>query len=156
VREQHRGHAIGVGWLVLGEPGQLGDREAGQRHRAGLLGPPVGAEPLHQAGGLVGRAGVVPQQGRPHHLVRGIQGDQAVLLPADRQRRDRLGEVRARLGDRLLAGPPPRLRIHLGAVWMAGPAFADDGARFGVDHQRLGGLGGRVNAEDEGHGTCLP
>ncbi|GAA3292118.1 hypothetical protein GCM10020295_10580 [Streptomyces cinereospinus] len=139
--------------LVLGEPGPLGDREGRGGHAARAVRPDLrAAQFLDQPARLGRRAHVVPQQGGPDRLAPVVQGDETVLLAADGDRGGLVGGFTA-LAQCLAQRVPPLPRITLPAG--AGgdrvrrlPARHDlPGGR--VDDQRLGGLGGRVHADDE-------
>ncbi len=139
--------------LVLGQPGPLGDREGGGGDASGALGPELrAAQFLGQPACLRRRAHVVPQQGGPHRLAPVVQGDQAVLLPADRHRGGLVRRVTA-LAQGLAQRVPPLARIALAARprgdGVRRLAARHDPAGGRVDDQRLGGLGGRVHADDE-------
>jgi len=152
------GQADGLGGtqglrLVLGEPGPLRDREGGARHASGPLRPGLRAAQLvDEPSGLRRRAHVVPEHGRADRLAPRVQGDEAVLLTADRHRGGLPRGVPA-----LAQGLGERVPPLAGVALAAGPgrhgvrrlAAGDDPAGGRVDHQRLGGLGGRVHTDDE-------
>ena len=148
VRQQHPLDARGARRLVLGQPAQLGHGEAGHRHRADRR-PPTRSGPPSSAtsvGGGAGRAGVVPEQGRPDDGAGGVQGDHAVLLAADRRSPRRRRAARPRSPSRTprahTAGSTSvRVRVRRGAgpQHRAGLRVADDDLR---------GLGRAVDAGD--------
>ena len=104
----HRGEHIG---LVLAQPGELGDGEGGDGHAAAAAAHVSAAESLDEHLRLRRGLGVVPELGRPQHLVLRVEHHHAVLLTGDRDRIDlRCARARVRLLERL----PPRGRILLG------------------------------------------
>ena len=76
--------ALEGGGLAPAHPAQLGDGEAGDRHAAARVRPPLGAELGDEGLGVVGRLGVVPQLGRSDHRAGRVEHDEAVLLSGDR------------------------------------------------------------------------
>ena len=83
MRQGHGGNAGGVGRLVVTQPAKLGERERGDRYRAGTVCKLAGADLSDQLSGGGGAAGVVPQQRRSDHPPFSIQDDHAVLLARD-------------------------------------------------------------------------
>ncbi|GDY67470.1 hypothetical protein SAV14893_068630 [Streptomyces avermitilis] len=153
VRQAYRGGRADRLGLVLRQPGPLRDRERGARHAARALGPGLrAAQFLDQPAGLRRRAHVVPQQCRAHRVAVRVEGDEAVLLAADRDRRRLVCRVAA-LVQGLAQGVPPLPRITL-AARPGGDGVGRLAARHHpsgrcVDHQGLGGLGGCVHTDDE-------
>ncbi len=146
MRQHHRGHAPGVGRLVLGQPAQLGHRERRRRDASCRLRPPrPAAEFADQFGGRGGRPQVVPEHGRPDHLALVVQHDHSVLLACHADRRGPLQQRTARLQQRR----PPRGRVALGTGRVRCAAAADHGAVGRVTQQHLGRLRGRVHARNE-------
>ena len=159
VRQAHRRRPLGVRRLVLGEPAQLGDRDGGHRDRADGIRPHLRAELSHQLCRGGRRAGVVPQQRRPHHLSHLVEAHHAVLLSRHGHRGHVVQPARGR--HRRRQGVPPRGRVDLGADGVRRPAGADLCAGVGVAHHDLGALGRRVDARDQdpagaGHAQRAP
>ncbi len=134
--------------LVRGEPAQLGHGEAGDRHEVDLVDPRTDAPEL---GGEVGSglraAGVVPQQRLAHDLVALVEGDHAVLLPADGDGRDTV-ESAAPAGQ--AEGLPPPVGVHLGAVRVRRARRAHHLTGVGVADDDLRRLGRAVDSGNEG------
>src|SRR5262249_48845222 len=129
--------------------------EAGHRDDADRVGPGLAAllaptEVVDEVGGRAGAARVVPQQRRADHLAVLVQDHHAVLLPGDRYRGDVVQP--AGLVDRLAQRVPPGVRVHLGAVRMAGAPLTYELARLRVPNDDLAGLGGAVDPGYESHG----
>src|SRR5699024_9865455 len=145
--EQHACGALGVLRLVIAHPAQLGGGEGGDHQAADLLDARLGpAHLLDQGLGLRGGAGVVPQQRVAHHLAVCVEQHHAVLLSADGHG---LGALEQRPGGLVDRGEPGT-GIDLGAVRVGGAALLEDLAGRGVDQERLGGLGGGIDAEHGG------
>ncbi len=100
--------------LVVRHPGQLGDRERGDRDRPAGLGPRRGAEPVDQRGRLRRRLGVVPELRRSERRTVVTQHHQPVLLTRDRDGGHIGADVAARR-ERDRQGLPPRPRVLLAA-----------------------------------------
>ena len=96
-------------------------RPAPSRPRRPRPAPPPSSAIRSTASGR--RPVVVPQQGVPDQFALIVQGDHAVLLTADGQRRDPVEQ--GRIGRGLLIGGQPRRGRHLGARRMRGPGRAD-------------------------------
>ena len=130
VRQHDAGGPSGVLRLVLGQPAQLGHREARRpargRRRRPRPGPPSSA--IRSAAARRG-AGVVPQQGVAHDGAVLVEGHHAVLLAPDG---DRGHAVEDAVAARLLEGLPPAVGVDLGAVGVRRPAGAHDLAGLGV------------------------
>ena len=144
----------GVLGLVVAQPAQLGDGERRDRHQPDRVHPRPGtAELVDQVEGGLRGAGVVPQQRRSYDGAGLVEADHAVLLAADRDRRDVVEPAGGR--DRLLERVPPGVRVHLGALGMGGGPAADQltGVRVADDH--LAGLGRGVDPGDERHARIV-
>jgi hypothetical protein len=148
VGQQHRDGPRRVLGLVLGEPAQLGDGEAGQRHAADGIGPRGRAQLGDEVGRRARRPDVVPEQRRPHDVPRVVEGDHAVLLAGDGDR----GDLIQQPATRGLEGAPPVLGIDLGAGGMRSARLVHHGAGVGIADDDLARLGRRVDPGDECHG----
>jgi hypothetical protein len=140
--------------LVVAEPAQLGRRERRDEDAADRLGTGFRAAHLvDQLEGLVARSHVVPEDGVAYGDVRRVEDDHAVLLPTDRNGAGPVQEPRARPVER----GEPGARVDRGAVGMGRGLLRDDLAGRGVDEERLGRLGGRVDAQHKvsSHATGL-
>ncbi len=142
VWQEDAGDAVGILRLVVSQPTQFGDGEARDGHAADRLGPDLrAAELAGQVGGGARRARVVPQQCGAHDLPAVVEGDHAVLLSGDPDRRHAVEQA--------VAGGPPRLpptgRVHLGGVRVVGPPGPHDPPGPGLADQHLGRLRGRVD-----------
>jgi hypothetical protein len=100
-----------------------------------------------EVAGAAGGPRVVPEQRGPYDRAALVEGDHAVLLAADRHRRH-VGEPAGRLHGPGQGGPP-RVRVDLGALRVAGPSLADQRAGGSVAHHHLARLGRGVDAGDE-------
>ncbi len=149
VRQGDGGDASRVLGLVVAQPAQLRDRERRDRHEAGAVGQGCGPELADQVFRRLRGTGVVPQQGVADDASLGIEGDQAVLLPADRPGLDVIEATGIR--DGRLQRDPPCLGIDRRAIGMRSAAGAHDGTRLGVDDDDLAGLGRGVDPENECH-----
>ena len=92
-------------------------------------------------GDLRRRPQVVPQQRRPDHGARRVEGDHAVLLAADGDRGGPLQQP----GSGLLQRFPPQLRVDLGAGGMRRDGLIDDLAVRRPDQHHLRRLGRGVD-----------
>ena len=117
---------------------------------ADRLGPLLRTELGDQVVGGLGRAGVVPQQRRPHHRRRPRRG--RPCRAAGRRRR-----ARRRRPGRPAARPPRCRASHQAAGstsvpsgWPARPC-ADQRTGLGVPDHDLAGLGGRIHPCNQGH-----
>ena len=127
VREQHARDAVGELGLVVGQPAQLRDGEAGDRHRTDGLGPDGrAAELVDEVERRLRGAGVVPQQRGPDDVVVLVEGDHAVLLTADADGLDVVEQALRGLAE----GVPPGGGVDLGALRVRRAAGADDLAGF--------------------------
>ena len=146
--QQHGRDAVGAGRLVGGQPAQLGHRERGRRHAAGLARPPPrAAELADQLGRGRSRPQVVPEQRGPDHLALVVEDDHPVLLPRHADGGRAIQQPLARLVQRR----PPVGRVGLGAGRVRSAPPADDGSVARVAEHDLGGLGRAVHAGHE-HG----
>jgi len=145
---------------VLSEPSQFGhgvggDGDAAGRHRPrlGTGGDITVAELGDQIGRGLRRAGVVPQQCRPHDRAGFVEGDHSVLLPGDRDRRDIVQP--SGLLDGVDERVPPCCGVDLSAGGVAGGTGAQQRPGVGVPDDDLAGLGGRVDAGYQRRHCCL-
>ena len=84
VGEQNGGEAEVVPGLVVLEPEYLPRREAGEyRVTRQLDDPTYAAEALDEPPALLSGARVIPELRGAYDLPRGVEGDEAVLLPGD-------------------------------------------------------------------------
>ena len=147
VGQQHPVGAGGVLRLVLRHPAQLGGvmdaTSTLPSSSAQAAGPPISST---SSAGLRRRAGVVPQQGVAHHGAVLVERDHPVLLAPDGDR----GGLREEGPGGVVERGEPGPRVHLGPVRVGGAALREDLAGAGVDEERLGGLGGGVDAQDGG------
>ena len=88
VRQHHVGDPRQHFGFVLGDPGQLRDRERRDGHAARDDRPMLATQFGHQPFGLRRRRGVVPELGRPERRSGRVEQHQPVLLPGDRDRHD--------------------------------------------------------------------
>ena len=105
VREEDPGHPTPCVRMGAVQPRELGDRQGGHRHTADGIDERLAADVatahlLDQPVGVGCRFGVVPELGRMDRLVGGIEGDHAVLLPTDTDRRHAADRIEARLSSR--------------------------------------------------------
>ena len=91
------------------------------------------AQLRHHIGNLRCGPQVVPQQCRSHNSSGAVQGDHAVLLPTDRNRRCALQQP----GTRLLQGFPPRRRVDLGAGRVRCGRLVDDAPSAALTNSTL-------------------
>ena len=131
MRQRHRcdsGRCLG---LMVPQPAQLGDCESGDRHGPDGIRPTPGtfrrvtfAQLLNEVSGSPRGSRVIPQQGRADHVSLDVETHQAVLLTTDRHSLD---VVKATgLTKRFAQGPPPMLRIDLGAGGMGRSPLANE------------------------------
>ena len=150
MRQADGGRTRGVLRLVVAQPAQLGDRERRDRHQPDRVHPRRrAAELVDQVEGGLRGAGVVPQQRRAYDGAGLVEADHAVLLAADRDRRDVVEPAGGR--DRLLERVPPGVGVHLGALGMGGGPAADQRTGVRVADDDLAGLGRGVDPGDERH-----
>ncbi len=160
--QEHLPHPLPMARLVPADPQQLGRRESGQGRVGdhpdeGLAAPRL----VLDLAALLGRALVVPEQGRADDRARLVEEHRAVHLPAQADAGDVLrtdfpgGQHPA---DRLDRRVPPEVGMLLRP---AGPGVVAGilGGRRGedrppfVDGQRLGPGGADVDAEGDAHGV---
>ena len=151
VRQRDGRHPVRQFRFMVPDPADLRDGEGGHRDQPGPAGKVVRPHFVGERGRGCRRAGVVPQQRRPHHVAGVIQQHHAVLLASHRQRAD----VRQPAGvvERFGQSPPPVVRVDFRSVRVSGPALADQRAAAGVQDHHLAALGGGVDAGNKGHGS---
>ena len=151
VRQADRGRPGGVLRLVLGQPAQLGHGEPGHRHAGRRRRPSTAAPPSSAI-----RSAAAPAERVSFHSSAGrttspssSRHTMPCCCPPTRRRRRRPARRPARSASP--SALPPGLRVHLGAVGVAGPALPDQRAGLGVADDHLAGLGRRVDPGDERH-----
>jgi hypothetical protein len=127
-RDPHRVLGFGVA-----EPSQLRRGERRDRHDARAPGVLVGPDLVDELARRLGRAGVVPEQGIADDAALHVEHDHAVLLPADRDRRDAVEA--ACVGERREQCAPPGGGVDFGAVGMRGATGTHERPGRGIpDH----------------------
>ncbi len=157
VGQQDMGDACEQRGVLLLHPQQLGNRVARRDDDTeALQGTLFTAQPVEQALILRSRLRVAPELGRAQDAARGIERDQAMLLPGDTNAqhgaavdpglgqscRGSAGESGGPLPGVLLApavGPADQI--------VAGRALAEHASAAGVEQQRLGALGTAIDPE---------
>ena len=147
--KHHVSHPVHDVRPVVAHPAQLGDGVRRIEHAAGQRGTPIGAtQLLHQLGGRIRTAHVVPQQCVVHRIATVVEGDHPVLLPADGHR---VGPVEQRTGG-LIDSSQPRRRVNGSPRRVGGAPLVDHPSVGRIHEHGLGRLGRGVDAEDEGCG----
>ena len=139
--------------LVFLHPQDFGRGEAGERDVAGAAAEGCAADLVVEVVCLFGGAAVVPKDGRAQDSVAGIQGDQAMHLPANADA-FHLGGVKPlqQHGDAFQAGFPP-IRGVLFAPAGVGhaqgifPGYLIADLTFLIHQQEFAGRGAKVNAD---------